>query len=535
MPSLVTTKGISMGKKRKGNTLLGWGGFLLAALFLTACSSSSGSGGAGGVALSGKVIDGPIANATVTITTGSPGATGTIVGTGTSDSSGAYTVTVSLPPGNEPVFATATDGNTTLVSFLGSSQKLSEQSDQTLQSANLPDLEISQVTTAALALAEKLDGNLSTLTSASYHSLLSAHRKELLELAVDVMCDVDNHENPTSVQDSWEMAQSIAGQASPDTSSNLLNSSAGNFTSCTNIENYLNLISENPDWAPELDGGDDVSMQIPVTPGSYTLQGVLEESGVSTDGTANSTPLIEPFSATVSVDAAGTIAMGSATASLNIAGISRGQVMGKSISMVLTDNSHLDFTLTGTILPLDSSWISNGSGFSIRAGGTGPSNRAVRVDAVLVSTGAQPIWGNFKPSDQEGEGATCSSGYLLRGTLTGPTVGGVSIPFCIQGSGSSLTLQNASAPQEDDMTGNTSAGGPFATPFGLNEYSVSPNTYPFIQASSSTFTVNSTNLKLLYIMGTNEALATDCWGISCTPNSIATTMIFSGNIIKQDS
>ncbi len=523
-----------MDKKRKGNTLLGWGGFLLAALFLTACSASSGGGG-GGVVVSGKVIDNPIPNATITITTGSPGASGTTIGTGTSDSSGSYTITITPPSGNLPVFLTATDGNTTLVSFLGLSQKLSQESGKTLDSTELPDLEVSQVTTAALALAEKLDGTLSTLTNGSYQSLLSTHRKELLELSADIMCDVDNQVNPTSSQDSWEMAQQVAGQASSNSSSNLINSSAGNFTSCTNIENYLNLISESPDWTPELDGGEDVSTQIPVTPGNYTLQGVLEESGVSTDGSTNNTPLIEPFSATISVDANGNLTMGTTTTSLNISGISHAQVLGQSINMVLTDNSHVDFTLTGTILPLDSSWLTNGSGFSIRAGGTGPSNQAVRVDAVLVSSGAQPVWGNFKPSDQEGEGATCSSGYLLRGTLTGPSVGGVSIPFCIQGSASSLTLQDASTPREDDMSGQSTAT-TFGSSFPLNEYNPTGTPYPFIQVSASTFTVNSIALNLIYVLGANEAMAANCWGSSpCTSGNTATTMIFSGDIIQRDS
>lgn len=146
---------------------------------------------------------------------------------------------------------------------------------------------------------------------------------------------------------------------------------------------------------------DDVSAQVPIPPGTYTLQGVLEESGASTDGSENTTPLIEPFSATISLNTAGAITMGTTTTSLNIAGISRGQLLGNSISMVLTDNAHHDFTLTGTIFPLDSSWLNTGSGFSIRAVGTGPSNRVVRVDAVLVTTGAQPIWGDFTPSEQD--------------------------------------------------------------------------------------------------------------------------------------
>ncbi|MHB1606458.1 MAG: hypothetical protein ACYCTV_08710 [Leptospirales bacterium] len=150
-----------------------------------------------------------------------------------------------------------------------------------------------------------------------------------------------------------------------------------------------------------VDGIDIAAQPVSVPPGNYTLQGVLEESGASTDGTENSSPMIEPFSATVSLNIAGAITMNTTTTSLNITGISRGQLMGSSISMVLTDISHHDFPLTGTILPLDSSWLSTGSGFSIRAGGTGPSNRVVRVDAVLVTTGAQPIWGNFTPSDQQ--------------------------------------------------------------------------------------------------------------------------------------
>ncbi|MHB1285976.1 MAG: hypothetical protein ACYCYP_05330 [Leptospirales bacterium] len=303
-----------MGKKHKGNTLLGWGGFLLAALFLTACSGSSGGGGTGGITVSGKVIDNSIPNPTMTITTRSPGASGTTIGNGISDSSGDYTERIITPDDN--------------------------------------------------------------------------------------MCEVDIQVNPTSSQDSWEMAQRIAGQASSNSSSNLLHSAAANSPSCTHIENDLDLVSESPDWIPEIGGGEDVSTPIPVTPGSYTLQGVLEESGVSSDGSANNTPLIEPFSATISVDAIGNLTMGTTTTSLNISGISHAQVLGQSISMVLTDNSHLDFTITGTILPLDSSWLTNGSGFSIRAGGTGPSSQAVRVDAVLVSSGAQPLWGNFKPSDQ---------------------------------------------------------------------------------------------------------------------------------------
>lgn len=129
--------------------------------------------------VTGQAIDAPISNATITLTLNAPfGQSGAqTLGTTTADSNGNFTINVTFPNSSSPVFANAQGGTTLLSSYLGPANTLAS-----LSTNNVPNLAISQVTTAALTILAATN-SLGTLTPSGYAALLSAHRSNIIAAA----------------------------------------------------------------------------------------------------------------------------------------------------------------------------------------------------------------------------------------------------------------------------------------------------------------------------------------------------------------
>ena len=172
--------------------------------------------------MSGAAVDAPIANAQITFTAGAPlndlGAT--TIGAITANASGVFTSTVTLPASAVPVFGNAVDPNNTAVvlsSYLGQSIALSvAAASGVLTRSNLPNLDITPVTTAALAVYAQVNGNsYANLTPATYAANLQQYNGDILAIAAAIKAVGDNLCTPgITVGSTTNLAATIAANSS---------------------------------------------------------------------------------------------------------------------------------------------------------------------------------------------------------------------------------------------------------------------------------------------------------------------------------
>lgn len=490
------------------------------ALSFSACSSGSG-GGSGGAAstLSGAVIDGPIVGATIVITTGAPlNQSGvTQVGTATSGTGGAYTVSVTLPSSAVPVFANATattpsGTSVVLASYLGSANTVSASG--TLTATNIPNLVVSQVTTAALAIYQKLSGgSYANLTPAVYAALLSQHHDDILPIAAAIQAVTDDLcTKPVNFRDTKSMAEDIANistLAGGTTTSTVTTSTSKTFaTRCdAELQNLTLSIASNETWAPELDLGDINQQGITVlAAGNYTLQGLITQTGLFADAPASAPSATVPPSpfndTTVTVSASGQII----STDNNVTG----SVVGNSVLLNVTDAIKNSYTFAGKLGVLPAAFLSTGagSGYAVRAGGqaNGTTPTLSRLDAVLVPASAQPVWtGVANNSGQSEDGLACQTGFGVRLMGNGSTVGGIVLGACVAPQPTGLALsQSTSMGAEDEynMKNAPLSFGPFTLTLGTGA-----NPMPFVISGTATLpglNMASVSGTAYYVMGANE-------------------------------
>lgn len=537
---------------------------LAAAMALSLSACGGGGGGTSSSALSpqaslsGAVIDAPIANAVVTITTGAPlNQTGaTTVGTITSDAQGNYTVSVTLPNTAVPVFANATspDGKVVLTAYLGSSSAMVAAG--TLSKTNLPNLVISQVTTAALAMYIASGGSYASLTPAVYATLLSQYHDDILAISAAIKAVADGYcAMPAGHKDTDDMAKAIAVGS---TSGSTINSTSALTTASStlgagcdnNLKNLMQYIASDDNWTPELDLGDLIEHGVTaVTAGTYSLQGVIAQSGMSAlsappappASSASSaslpTPVTPPapiiFSDTVTVDASGNVSSSDG----NVSGTIVGNLMNLTVKDPTTGST---YTMAGKAGVLPSGFITTTStpaapsssasgatgsstpssaGYSLRMGGkTQAGGILTRFDAVLVPQGSQPAWSQIPTTPTHEDGLTCGSGQFgVRLMGTGATVGGLVLGACAQPqptgvSLSSTTLSSgAGEASDDDFHQGTTVSFPTIT---LSNTSYTSSTTPYILMAPSVTITKTTGSgtptsisgKMYYVMGAKDMI-----------------------------
>lgn len=497
---------------------------LSALLLITSCGGGS-SGGGGATAITGQAIDAPLSNATIVITLNAPEnqPNAQVLGTTTADSQGNFTLNISFPNTQAPVFANAQTGTTLLSSYLGPASTLASLS--TLSTTNLPNLAISQVTTAALAILAATN-QLSTLTPTAYATLLSNHRSDIVAAAAGIMAVVDaGCPLPSGDSDTSEMAKAmvsntraVSSSSSTATLSNV-STTLGSSCSSTILQNLLQAISASQIWAPELDMGDVVENTQPVVPaGNYHLQGLLADTGISINNPANSgtAPPPSPFDDT-QVTVSGNGAISSSDGNVT------GQIYGNYLTLSLTTGGSTD-SFSGKVGLLPSGFLAGttGEGFSLRSGGQDGAGNFVKFDAVLVPRGATPSWTGITGTSEDGTSCTSSGQIGFRMHGLGPIVGGYTYNLCASVASTTpyLTISNGESNGEDDF--NTSSPVSLSVPLHMGALISGSSSYPFILQATGVSLGSGSGGTLDYVMGSNEM-------IYATANPYNTTFLMNEN------
>lgn len=516
------------------------------ALSLSACGGGGGGGVGSPTSLSGAVIDAPIANATVTITTGAPlGQSGaTTVGTITTDAQGNYTINIALPNAAVPVFASASspDGQVVLTAYLGSSSAILAAGS--LTQTNLPNLVISQVTTAALAAYIASGGSYASLTPTLYATLLSQYHNDILAVSAAIKAVADGYcSRPRQFVDTDDMARAIAqgGMSSTNTTTATLSSAVttlGSGCDSQTLQNLMQYIASDSNWTPELELGDLIEHGVTaVAPGTYSLQGVIAQSGMSASSlppaspaSSASAPVVAPTSTppapavyydTVTVDASGNISSPDAAVS--------GVVVGNLIKLTVNAGSGTTYTFAGKAAVLPTGFVTGGTtspsapasaasgsstgtgstGYSLRMGGeTQSGGMLTRFDAVLAPQGSQPNWAGIPTTAKGEDGLTCASGQFgARLMGAGASVGGMVLGACVQPQSLGLALTPSTGGSSDDAF-DSSATVSFNA-FTLSTGSGSSTPY-VLQAQGPTITTSTSTTSLTgqmyYVMGAKDMI-----------------------------
>ncbi|MDE2093062.1 MAG: hypothetical protein KGI87_04345 [Burkholderiales bacterium] len=497
------------------------------ALALSACGGGGGTttaaaptaGALGAHKLTGAVIDGPIANATVVITTGAPlGQTGAVnVGTATSVAGGAYTVSVNLLATNVPVFANATattaaGTSIALAAYIGPANSVTAAE---LTAAEIPNLVISQVTTAALAVYQKLNaGSYANLTPAVYAALLSQHHDDILPIAAAIQSVADELcAKPALFVDTESMANDIANQSTLSggtTASNVTATASTTLQSgCdSELRNLTQSIAANGTWAPQLDQGDINQTGVTVlVAGSYTLQGLITPTGLSAAAPA-SAPVgtAQPVlfnDATVSVSASGQITSTDNKVS--------GTVTGNYLQFSVTDATGASYAFAGKLGVLPAAFLTTGTGYAVRAGTqpTPTSASLSRFDAVLVPAAALPNWLGVNASGSHSEdGLACPAGsFGARLMGNGSAVGGIVLGTCVVGQANGLAWSQSTTMGGEDEYRLSSSPTLSFSPFNLASAAGSP-ALPFVVSGPATLpgatSASGMAGTAYYVMGANE-------------------------------
>jgi hypothetical protein len=451
-------------------------GWMVAGVSLLALNSCGGGGGGSvvsgsGAVLHGVALDAPIPDAQVTLTAlaplGDPGAQ--TLGTATADGNGNYSISaLNLPAGSVPIFASASDPSLpalVLTSYLGPASSLAALTG-TVGSTQLLDLDISPVTTAALAVYAQTNAaaGYGGLTPTLYGQTLLGYGGDVLAIASAIKAVGENLCSPAAtVTSTTNLAALIASQ------SNLTSANATSLTTagtvlggtCPNVLAALaQQISADPTFGPELQLGDviDANVNAVVAPGNYTLQGLVAELGVGQSSLNPVVPLAPMVftDATVSVNAAGLVTSNDNQVS--------GTLNGNFLTLTVTPAVGVSYTLQGKVGVLPSAILSPAAttGYGVRAQGVAADTSLVQFEAVLTPTGAMPLWTGWSASTQS-EGMSCTrNSYLLNLDTLGSLVGGAKLGECVLPNATGWSMTAASGPSGyfDGYEGNSGVAAP---------------------------------------------------------------------------
>ncbi|NNM52033.1 MAG: hypothetical protein HKM02_07380 [Pseudomonadales bacterium] len=515
---------------------------LASALALTACGGGgSGASSSTGTLLTGGVIDAPIANAVVTFTLGAPlnEANAQVLGTITADGQGQYSIQVTFPNTSAPVFANAVspDGQVVLTSYLGQASSLLSAS--TLNPTSIPDLDISQVSTAALALYVSQGKAYSNLTPALYTQLLSTYHNDILPLAASIQAVADgicNH--PGNFKDTNAMAINIALNGA---SSTVLSSASATLPGCeTHLQSLMQSIPANATWAPEFEQGDFSVSAAPSFTGSYSLQGLIAETGLlapnTTSTTTSTTPVIATTPAPAEVFLDSSIIIDTSGHITSTDKSVSGTLNGRDLILNITDSTGHSYSLNEHMGTLASSMTSGGQAYSLSGAGVNTSSQILtRFDAVLAPNNVLPNWtGLISASDGSNDGLNCSHGaFGVHLLTTGPMVGGISLGACVTPDASGLVLTPSALNVAENELMSMAITNNVFTSLNLNEPLSTGSTAsatPFVVTGQATFSFGITSYSgsLTYVLGSREMFYT-------LQSSTAGTMPLVGSIAMNNN
>lgn len=491
------------------------------ALVLAACGGGGGIGSAlsSGVsslqaAFSGSAVDAPIANAQITFTAGAPlNDTGsTTIGTFIASASGVFTSTVTLPGADAPIFANAVDPNNSTVvlsSYLGQSTALSAAAASgVLTSSNLPDLDITPVTTAALAVYAQVNAvsgviSYANLSPSSYSSNLQQYNGDILAIAAAIKAVGDNLCAPsTTFSTTTNLAASIAAASNLTSGNSTTLATAATILggNCATVLATLpQQISSDPKFSPGLYLGDVIDQGVSgvvssVSGGTYTLEGVIDESGWNNSASAVSAVPASVFNdTTLTVDSIGNITSVDTKVS--------GTLVGNLIKLTVINGSQT-YNLRGKLGVIQSTLVSGGTAYSVQGGGTNTStNVLTHFTAALVPASVSPIWnGNTAPAS-----TVCTAGaFPIQLNSYGLIIGGGSVLECVVPGTTGWSMTGSSTPVSF-MRESQSATPPSLQASTWSELSSTPF---ILSALNASFTSNGSTATgtLYYVMGTTSVV-----------------------------
>ena len=249
-------------------------------------------------------------------------------------------------------------------------------------------------------------------------------------------------------------------------------------------------------WAHQLDLGDVVENTVPVvSSGTYQLQGLLADTGISQNNPASTPGSVSapsPFDDTaVTVSPSGAISSHDQSVS--------GQVYGNYLTLTVTTGGE-SYSFQGKVGILPSSFLSTGPGYSLRTAGPDGAGNLVKFDAVLVPQNATPTWVGISGSSEDG--TSCSSGFGFRMHGLGPEVGGYVYSLCGSVSNSTPEMSVSSGGSDDYEFNNSPTSSPSS--FTMSPLSSGSTSYPYILNASNVSLASQTGESLYYVMGANE-------------------------------
>ncbi len=541
--------------------------WLLSTLLLAACGGGSSNSLSNGTLFSGSVIDAPIPGAYITITANAPlGQAGaTTLATTTADSSASYNVTVTLPSGNIPIYITATTPNNSAIflsSYVGTASVLAQSASVT--STTVPNLTVSQVTTAALALIQAQNpGLLSKMTPSDYDNVINSQNNQLITLAAGIQAVADGHCGlGRKFRDTQDMAEQIASAAltasasttSASNSAILSQTSTLMPSNCQGaVQTLMQTIPATAIWGSQLMmGSADPGNNSATTPnytGTFQLQGYVLDTGLvipatptdsgSTDSSSSSSvaaPLLPtaasnvPFPVllnnSITINSSGVVSSTDKSIS--------GTLTGASLLLQVSLNNQ-NYQLSARIEALPSALLQTNSPavYRMEGGGSNTTNNdAVRLNAILASSGASPNWtalGTQLTSDETTP--NCPSGSTpIRMTGAGMDLGAMRFPMCLSSSATGFTL-NVSTSTNTEIESFLSAVLPSGFTFpSLTMAETTSGSTPsaFVLSSTpTTLTVNGTSLSMTayYVLGSHEMF----YNLASAPGSATTGSAATSN------
>lgn len=390
----------------------------------------------------------------------SSGLSGTPLGTATADGSGNYSITFTPPSGSPPLFLAAVSSGNYLGSYIGPANTFSG----TVSSSTAPNLNVTQVTTATLAVAQNQGIALSAMTPTNYGQQVNNLENAIIQLAAVVQGVVDN-------------GCTISGGLTPSNLSSLMGSSlssatnvitalAGKLSLCSTpttastLNTFASQIPANQLIAPQLtstSASNSTTTSIPA--GTYTGM-VTPVMTFNTSCPSEGPTAGESFSMTMTVGSNGSIKFGTTSGS----GPSlTGTLSGNNFTMTGTDTSGAPMSVSGALISLPSGTVSGGSGFSVNGGWqencstTGTANYGgtynipslLSSGATLSSTPSSISKGTYTVSGFSSYNTPSSGSCSGTGTINGNiTISGSNITF-------SGTQQNSSGNGSGTLAGNT--------------------------------------------------------------------------------
>ena len=498
---------------------------------LAACSGSAGSSGVGNVSFSGAAIDRAIPGAQITFTAGAPlnDSGATTIGTFTANASGVFASTLTLPSSAVAVFANAIDPNNTSVvlsSYLGQSTALqAAAASGVLTSSNLPDLDITPVSTAALAVYYQVNNtSYANLTPATYATNLQQYNGDILAIAAAIKAVGDNLCTPASaVSSTTNLAAQIANKSNLTSGNSTTLATAATILggNCATVLATLpQQISADPDFSPELYVGDVIdagaSSVLAATSGvTFALEGIIAESPRDNASSAVSASPASMFQDNaISVDASGNIT----STDNNVTGL----LTGNLITLTVTNGTQ-HYSIRGKIGVVQSALVSGGAAYSIQGGGTNTSSNAfTNFAAVLATSGVSPAWNGITPP-----AANCATGaFPIRLESYGSEIGGGNLGECVVPSATGWTMSPGTNPSDHGDNILT------ATPSSLSATLSEVTGSPFILSATTASYINNGNTKTgttYYVLGTTSIVFVDTSSAN-NPNNM---LFIHGNSLTQ--